>query len=60
MEARPGMFSLSACGFVVANLPSQNLVFAKDEAKFAAKKINNKFTGGLSGREPQVESETGK
>ena len=37
--------------------PVRNIVFAKDEAKFAAKKIGNKLTGDLSGREPDVETE---
>lgn len=35
----------------------QNLAFAKDEAKFSLKKVQNKMTGGLSGREPDVETE---
>lgn len=42
-----------------ANLPQQNLAFAKDEAKFSIKKIQHKVTGGLSGREPDIETETG-
>ena len=29
----------------------------KDEAKFAAKKVNNKFRGDLTGREPDIETE---
>ena len=37
----------------------QNLAFVKDEAKFSVKKIQNKVTGGLSGREPDIETETG-
>ncbi len=36
----------------------QNLAFAKDEAKFSMKKMQHKLTGGLGGREPDVESET--
>ena len=36
----------------------QNLAFAKDEAKFSVKKIQHKLTGGLGGREPDVETET--
>jgi len=36
----------------------QNLAFAKDEAKFTIKKVQNKLTGGLGGREPDVETET--
>jgi hypothetical protein len=38
--------------------PVRNLAFAKDEAKFSVKKLQNKLTGGLSGREPDVETET--
>lgn len=38
--------------------PVRNLAFAKDEAKFSMKKMQNKLTGGLSGREPDVETET--
>lgn len=36
----------------------QNLAFAKDEAKFTIKKVQHKLTGGLGGREPDVETET--
>ncbi|KAL9589027.1 MAG: hypothetical protein Q9203_002174 [Teloschistes exilis] len=39
--------------------PVRNLAFAKDEAKFSIKKVKNKKTGGLGGREPSVETETG-
>ncbi|KAG8531084.1 uncharacterized protein KY384_004441 [Bacidia gigantensis] len=39
--------------------PVRNLAFAKDEAKFAARRVNKKLTGGLQGREPDVETETG-
>ncbi|KAI4102452.1 MAG: hypothetical protein L6R37_004391 [Teloschistes peruensis] len=39
--------------------PVRNLAFAKDEAKFSIKKVKNKMTGGLGGREPSVETETG-
>ncbi|KAI4203290.1 MAG: hypothetical protein LQ350_001987 [Teloschistes chrysophthalmus] len=39
--------------------PVRNLAFAKDEAKFSMKKMKNKMTGGLGGREPSVETETG-
>jgi hypothetical protein len=39
--------------------PARNAAFAKDETKFGLKKLQRKFTGGLSGREPQVETETG-
>lgn len=38
--------------------PVRNAAFAKDEAKFGLKKLQKKFTGGLSGREPRVETET--
>jgi len=37
--------------------PARNAAFAKDEAKFGFKKLQKKLTGGLSGREPQVETE---
>ena len=37
--------------------PMRNAAFAKDEAKFALKKIKHKMTGGLGGREPDVETE---
>ena len=39
--------------------PARNAVFAKDEAKFAMKKMGRRFTGGLEGRQPGVETETG-
>ncbi len=39
--------------------PVRNVAFAKDEAKFAMKRMKNKMTGGLGGREPDVETETG-
>ncbi len=35
------------------------MAFAKDEAKFTMKKLQHKMTGGLNGREPTVETETG-
>lgn len=35
------------------------MAFAKDEAKFTVKKLKLKMTGGLEGREPSVETETG-
>lgn len=38
-------------------LEVQNMVFAKDEAKFKIKQLQNKATGGLGGREPGVETE---
>ena len=34
--------------------PMRNVAFAKDEAKFALKKVKRKMTGGLGGREPDV------
>ncbi|KAL9617045.1 MAG: hypothetical protein Q9204_008516, partial [Flavoplaca sp. TL-2023a] len=40
--------------------PVRNLAFAKDEAKFSMKRIQHKMTGGLNGREPKVETETGQ
>ncbi|EEQ84909.1 C2 domain-containing protein [Blastomyces dermatitidis ER-3] len=39
--------------------PARNAAFAKDEASFALKKVKKKFTGGLTGREPSVETEVG-
>jgi hypothetical protein len=39
--------------------PARNLKFAKDETKIGLKKIKNKLTGGLDGRQPGVETETG-
>ena len=48
--------------FVVdrTDLVMQNVAFAKDEAKFTMRRIKNKMTGGLGGREPGVETETGQ
>ncbi|KAL9128647.1 MAG: hypothetical protein Q9217_002707 [Psora testacea] len=40
--------------------PVRNLAFAKDEAKFGMKKVSHKLTGGLTGREPDIETETGQ
>jgi len=37
--------------------PVRNAAFAKDNAKFALRRVKNKFTGGLNGREPGVETE---
>ncbi|EHY58082.1 hypothetical protein HRR83_005059 [Exophiala dermatitidis] len=37
--------------------PSRNVKFAKDEAKIGMSKIKKRFTGGLGGREPGVETE---
>lgn len=39
--------------------PMRNAAFAKDEAKFALKRVKNKMTGGLGGREPDIETEAG-
>lgn len=38
--------------------PMRNAAFAKHEAGFAVKRVKHKLTGGLSGREPGVETET--
>jgi hypothetical protein len=40
--------------------PARNAAFATDGAKFGLKKLQRKFAGGLSGREPNVETETGQ
>ncbi|KAH1644369.1 hypothetical protein KXX16_001963 [Aspergillus fumigatus] len=40
--------------------PARNAVFARDEAKYAMRKVKHKFTGNLSGREPDIETETGQ
>ncbi|OAX84562.1 hypothetical protein ACJ72_01061 [Emergomyces africanus] len=37
--------------------PARNAAFAKDEASFAIRKVKNKFAGGLTGREPDIETE---
>ncbi|KAL2001374.1 hypothetical protein VTN02DRAFT_1842 [Thermoascus thermophilus] len=39
--------------------PARNAVFVKDEAKFALRKVRQKLGGDLSGREPDIETETG-
>lgn len=39
--------------------PARNAKFAKDEAKIGLRKLKNKMTGGLEGRQPGVETETG-
>jgi len=39
--------------------PARNAKFAKDEAVLGLRKIKNKMTGGLEGRQPGVETETG-
>ena len=38
--------------------PARNAKFAKDQGKLGLKKLKNKITGGLDGRQPGVE--TGK
>ncbi|OQE43624.1 hypothetical protein PENCOP_c003G03882 [Penicillium coprophilum] len=39
--------------------PARNAAFAKNEAKYALRKVKNKVgAGGLTGREPDVETET--
>ena len=37
--------------------PARNVKFAKDEGKFGINKLKKRFTGGLGGREPGVETE---
>ena len=60
MEACSGItVTFSILIRINADYEPQNLAFAKDEAKFAAKRINKKLTGGLTGREPDIETETG-
>lgn len=39
--------------------PARNAEFVKNEARFALQKVKKKFTGDLSGREPDIETETG-
>ncbi|GAB1192265.1 hypothetical protein APSETT444_001454 [Aspergillus pseudonomiae] len=39
--------------------PARNAVFARNEAKFALRKVRKRFTGSLTGREPDIETETG-
>jgi hypothetical protein len=39
--------------------PARNAVFARDEAKYALRKVKNRFSGDLTGREPDLETETG-
>lgn len=39
--------------------PARNAAFAKDQAKIGLNRVKQKLTGGLSGREPSVETETG-
>lgn len=38
--------------------PARNMKFAKDESVIGMRKLKNKITGGLEGRQPGVESET--
>ncbi|CAK4033533.1 Meiotically up-regulated [Lecanosticta acicola] len=40
--------------------PARNLKFAKDEGVIGIRKLKNKVTGGLNGRQPGVETETGQ
>ncbi|KAI9707841.1 MAG: hypothetical protein M1820_004446 [Bogoriella megaspora] len=39
--------------------PARNVKFAKDEAKLGLRKLKKTVTGGLEGRKPTVETETG-
>ncbi|KAM0719697.1 hypothetical protein Q7P37_003828 [Cladosporium fusiforme] len=39
--------------------PARNLRFAKNEGIIGMRKVKNKITGGLEGRQPGVETETG-
>ncbi|KAF2100055.1 hypothetical protein NA57DRAFT_75559 [Rhizodiscina lignyota] len=39
--------------------PARNIKFAKDEGKIGLKKLKSRLTGGLDGRQPGVETETG-
>lgn len=39
--------------------PARSASFAKDEAEFALKRVKRKVAGGLTGREPDVETEAG-
>ncbi|RMZ74209.1 c2 domain [Pyrenophora seminiperda CCB06] len=39
--------------------PARNVKFAKDEAKLGLSKLKKRVTGGLDGRQPGVETETG-
>lgn len=39
--------------------PMRNAEFAKNEAKFAIRRMKKRMTGSLGGREPDVETETG-
>ena len=37
--------------------PARNVAFAKDQAKFALGRVKKRMTGGLEGREPDIETE---
>ena len=37
--------------------PMRNVAYAKDQAKFSLRRVKNKLTGDLGGREPDVETE---
>ena len=52
-QGKLSSFCMGGTGLILA----QNLAFAKDQTKFSIKKVQNKLTGGLSGREPDVETE---
>ncbi|KAF2130771.1 hypothetical protein P153DRAFT_421819 [Dothidotthia symphoricarpi CBS 119687] len=39
--------------------PARNAKFTKDEAKIGLRKLKKKLTGGMEGRQPGVETETG-
>ncbi|KAF2760574.1 hypothetical protein EJ05DRAFT_531064 [Pseudovirgaria hyperparasitica] len=39
--------------------PARNVKFAKDQGKIGLRKLQKKLTGGLDGRQPGVETETG-
>lgn len=52
-QGKLSSFCMGGTGLIFA----QNLAFAKDQTKFSIKKVQNKLTGGLSGREPDVETE---
>ncbi|KAF2804117.1 uncharacterized protein BDZ99DRAFT_426375 [Mytilinidion resinicola] len=39
--------------------PARNAKFAKDQTKIGMRRLKNKLTGGLDGRQPGVETETG-
>jgi len=40
--------------------PARNAKFAKDEGKLGLRKLKNRITGGLDGRQPGVETEIGQ